>query len=112
MSKLAFPVAPAVLAAVLAGLLAPLLLAGCASKPAPTVDAPPPALASGCDADAAAGFIGKPASEANVQAAFKATGAKTLRSVKPGQPMTMDYRGDRANVMQDAGGNIERITCG
>ena len=55
---------------------------------------------------------GKPATPANVEAVRVATGASSVRSLKPGQPMTMDYRGDRANVMQDAKGNIDKITCG
>ena len=93
-------------------LLPALLLTACASKPEPTADAPPPALADACNADAASGFLGKPASDANAEAVRVATGAKTLRSIKPGQAVTMDYRGDRANLMQDAAGNIERITCG
>ena len=35
-----------------------------------------------------------------------------MRSIKPGQAVTMDYREDRVNVYQDASGNIERISCG
>lgn len=69
-------------------------------------------MAAQCNADAAKDLIGKPATAANVEAARAAAGAKSVRSLKPGQPMTMDYRGDRANVMQDAKGNIEKITCG
>ena len=107
-----------------------LALAACASHPAPppTVDAPPPPMdgagpppppppppppmAEQCHADAARGFVGKPATPANVEAVRVATGASSVRSLKPGQPMTMDYRGDRANVMQDAKGDIDKITCG
>ena len=47
-----------------------------------------------------------------IDAAFKASGAKSMRSIKPGQAVTMDYREDRVNVYQDASGNIERISCG
>ena len=85
-----------------------LALAACASQPATDV------VASGgtCNADPAQSHVGKPASDANVQAAFKASGAKTMRSIKPGQAVTMDYREDRVNVYQDASGNIERIGCG
>ena len=85
-----------------------LALAACASQPATD------AVASGgtCNADPAQSHVGKPASDANVQAAFKASGAKTMRSIKPGQAVTMDYREDRVNVYQDASGNIERIGCG
>ena len=88
--------------------IAVLGLAACASQPATDV------VASGgtCNADPAQSHVGKPASDANVQAAFKASGAKTMRSIKPGQAVTMDYREDRVNVYQDASGNIERISCG
>lgn len=65
-----------------------------------------------CNAQPAQSYIGKPASDANVQAAFKASGAKAMRSIKPGQAVTMDYREDRLNVYQDANGDIERISCG
>lgn len=91
-------------------LLSPLLfLAGCASQPAT-----PPAAESpmACNAEAATRYIGQPASEATVDAVRKATGATLVRSLKPGQAATMDYRANRVNVMQDAAGNIERITCG
>lgn len=83
-------------------------LSACASQP------PPEAVASGgtCNAEPAQSQVGKPASDANVQAAFKASGAKTMRSIKPGQAVTMDYREDRLNIHQDASGNIERFSCG
>ena len=89
-------------------LIAVLSLAGCASQPATD------AVASGgtCNAEPAQSHVGKPATDANVQAAFKASGAKTMRSIKPGQAVTMDYREDRVNIHQDASGNIERISCG
>ena len=83
-----------------------LALAACASQPA--------ADASGgtCNAEPAQSHVGKPATDANVEAAFTASGAKTMRSIKPGQAVTMDYREDRVNIHQDASGNIERISCG
>lgn len=85
-----------------------LALAACAMQ------ATPETIAGGdtCNAGPAQSYIGKPASEANMQAAFKASGAKTMRSIKPGQMVTMDYREDRVNIHQDARGNIERISCG
>lgn len=89
-------------------LLPVLLLAACASQPAP----PAPPLAMACDAAPAQRFVGQPATAANVEAARQAAGARTVRSLKPGQPMTMDYRGDRLNVLQDAAGKIDKISCG
>ncbi|HSD15725.1 MAG TPA: I78 family peptidase inhibitor [Thermomonas sp.] len=83
-------------------------LAGCASTPQPG----PVAGGGTCNAEPAQPWVGKPASDANVQAAFKASGAKTMRSLKPGQAVTMDYREDRVNIAQDASGTIERISCG
>mgnify|MGYP003484093369 FL=1 len=83
-------------------------LAACASQPqAETVT-----VGGACNAEPAQSYVDKPASDANVQAAFKASGAKTMRSIKPGQAVTMDYREDRVNIHQDASGNIERIICG
>ena len=35
-----------------------------------------------------------------------------VRVIKPGQAVTMDYRGDRLNVEVDAHNAIVRITCG
>ena len=83
-------------------------LAACASPPATD------AVASGgtCNAEPAQSYVGKPASDTDLQAAFKASGAKGMRSIKPGQAVTMDYREDRVNIYQDASGNIERISCG
>lgn len=86
-----------------------LVLAACASQPA----ADEPTAGTGtCNAEPAQSYVGKPVSDANIEAAFKASGAKTMRSIKPGQAVTMDYREDRVNVYQDASGNIERIGCG
>ena len=92
-------------------LLSPLLLlAACASQPA--TQSPDDAAPAACNADAAKTYVGQPASEANVEAVRKATGSKLVRSLKPGQAATMDYRIERVNVLQDAAGNIEQITCG
>lgn len=34
------------------------------------------------------------------------------RILKPGMVMTMDYRGDRLNVVIDGEGNVDRVYCG
>ncbi len=90
-----------------------LLLAACASQPAaesPTAstDAAPAA----CNADPAQRYIGQPATEANVEAVRKATGASLVRALKPNQAATMDYRIERVNVLQDDAGTITKISCG
>lgn len=91
-------------------LLSPLLLTACASPPA----APPPAADASalCNADAVQGYLGQPASAANIEAVRKASGATLVRALKPDQPVTLDFRGERVNVLQDAAGVIDRISCG
>lgn len=92
-------------------LLSPLLLlAACASQPPapPAADAAPAA----CNADAAAQYVGQPATEAMIEAVRKAAGATIVRPLKPSQPATLDYRIERVNVLQDEAGIITRISCG
>lgn len=88
----------------------PLWLAACASQPA----SPPPAADApmACNADAGHRFVGQLASAANIEAIRKLTGATRVRALKPDQMVTLEYRGDRVNVLQDAAGVIERISCG
>jgi len=90
-------------------LAALLLLAGCSSQPpAPgTPEAP-----AACNATPGQAYVGQMATETTLDAVRRATGAHQLRALQPGQAATMDYRADRVNVLQDAGGRIERITCG
>lgn len=86
-----------------------LLLAACASKPT----TPPPADApAACHADTAKQYVGQPATAANIEAVRQRTGAKLVRALKPDQMVTLEYRADRVNVLQDAAGVIERISCG
>lgn len=91
-----------------------LLLAACASQPPAdsAADSIPDSASGACQADAAQGHVGQPATDASIEAARIAVGAKSVRVLKPGQPATMDYRHDRVNVLLDDAGNIARITCG
>lgn len=65
-----------------------------------------------CNADAAQAWVGKPASDENVAAVRDAAGARSTRVISPGQPVTMDFRGDRLNVEVDAARMIVRLSCG
>lgn len=106
------------------------LLGACSATPStastPPVSAaepvaypPPPPASDGepvsvqtCDATLAAWAIGKAPDDATVAKIIADTHSRNARVVKPGQPMTMDYRQDRVNVMLDASGKIEQLTCG
>ena len=47
-----------------------------------------------------------------VEAARKDAGADRVRTLRPGQAVTMEYLAGRLNLYLDASGNIERIGCG
>lgn len=75
---------------------------------------PPPAdgLAESCDAEAARRFVGQAATEAVVEQARAAAGARSARTLKPGQVVTMEYRAGRLNLDVDADGVITDVRCG
>lgn len=57
-------------------------------------------------------FTGQPATSELGAAMQRATGKTALRWVRPGMAVTMDYREDRLTVYLDAGGRVERASCG
>ncbi|AXY59828.1 I78 family peptidase inhibitor [Acinetobacter sp. WCHAc010052] len=69
------------------------------------------AAQSKCVSEQATALIGQPKlTEAQIQ---KKTGAKTVRLVQPGQPVTMDYREDRVTVTVDPEtGKVVHASCG
>jgi Peptidase inhibitor I78 family len=56
-------------------------------------------------------LIGKSATRARVNWAFKASKAKTLRTSREWQAVTQDYRTDRLNIITDRRNIIRRINC-
>lgn len=83
----------------------------------PTMPAHPPsstgdAMDTSCNADAARGAIGKTATAAVVEQARKDAGAATVRTLKPGQVVTMEYRGDRLNIDVDERNVVTNVRCG
>lgn len=80
----------------------PLALAGCATPPLP----------GQCDAEPAQHHVGHPATPDMVEAARRDAGAERVRTLKPGQVVTMEYMAGRLNLYLDANGRIERIACG
>ncbi len=95
-----------VLAAVLAG--------GCVTAPVESAEQVPAAeTATGhCDASKVSAMVGKPHTPALAEEARKLSGAKTVRSIRPGDVVTMDYREDRLNLRIDGQGRVEGASCG
>ena len=89
-------------------------LTGCAATVSDPGQAVPEANAIqplACDFSRAEGFIGKPG-DAVAEDARAATGAKSVRVIRPGQAVTQDYRIDRLNLETDDAGTVVRVRCG
>ena len=93
-------------------LLAALLLAltACAAPPPPEPAAP--ALPGGCDASKAQFAVGHPPGLAIQDQARERSGARMVRTLRPGQLVTMEYNAERLNLELDAGGTVVRVRCG
>ena len=80
-----------------------------AAQPAPPV---PPTAAAACDDSQAQWAIGKKVTEAEVEQARKDSGAGTARTLKPNQPVTMEFNANRLNLDLDDTGAVTAIRCG
>ena len=65
-----------------------------------------------CQPDPGQRFVGQAASEDVVEQARAATGANSVRVLKPGMAATMDFRDDRLNLHLDDHDVIVRVACG
>lgn len=84
-----------------------------APRRAPPMSDPLPATAMTCDADKAhAEVVGQPASEASVERARVASGAESVRVIRPGMMVTMEFVESRLNVDVDDDGIITGLRCG
>ncbi|CAN7589108.1 I78 family peptidase inhibitor [Phenylobacterium sp. LjRoot219] len=89
------------------------LLAACATPAAePTTPPADGAMSGACRAAAAEFAVGRAYTEELGASLQQAAQAKTLRVIRPGDAVTMDYRDDRLNVELDAGGKVSKVRCG
>lgn len=91
-------------------LLMPALVLGCAQPaPAPT---PAPAPPGECAAEPARLLEGK-VFDADIRAqAQSLSGARSVRVIRPGQAVTMDFNPFRLNIELDASDRVLRVRCG
>jgi hypothetical protein len=90
------------------------LLAACAQEPPAVPEAPPPPVfAPGeCDGQAAQFAVGQPYNEAlGVQARVRAR-AERMRTLRPGQVVTMEFDARRLTLDLDGEGRVVRVSCG
>ncbi len=65
-----------------------------------------------CDADPAQNLLGKAPRPDVLAQAKQLSGAKQLRTLLPGQVMTMEYNPERLNILVGDSDTITRINCG
>ena len=95
-----------------AALLASALLSACAAQQPPAGPPPAPGPAGTCNAASAQFAVGQLYGEALAEEVRRRSGATALRSIRPGQVVTLEYNSERINLHLDAGGRVTRVACG
>lgn len=87
--------------------------------PPPIPSEPPPRrmpgtdeLTARCDAEAARGAIGQVATAEVVEGARRAAGADVVRTLAPGQMVTMEYHNSRLTLDVDDANVVVGVRCG
>ena len=85
---------------------------GCAAVPPEGV--PPEADASGyrCHPNGLPDLVGREPTQALGEEALRRSGSRTLRWIRPGDAVTMDYSPSRLNIRLDARHRVEGFSCG
>ncbi len=65
-----------------------------------------------CNAAKAQPLVGRARSAKLGAEALRLSGAGTLRWLRPGDIVTMEYREDRLNIELDAKGRVKAVRCG
>lgn len=65
-----------------------------------------------CDADPAQKLVGKTFSDSIEREARSLSGSRHVRTLRPGQVITMEYDPERLNLRLDSGDVITTIGCG
>ena len=87
-------------------------LPACTASP-PTMSDPTPPPTAGCNADAAKpAAMGKVATAAVLEQARIDSGSAAVRVIRPGEAVTMDFRGDRLDLNVNARNAIDGVKCG
>ncbi|MEZ0469857.1 I78 family peptidase inhibitor [Luteimonas salinilitoris] len=84
-------------------------IAGCATAPENTDT---DTREDQCRADLSQWAVGQVINDAIVNRIQVESRASQVRRLRPGQPMTRDFRRDRVNVEIDNAGRIQAVACG
>ena len=93
-------------------ILIALAATACAPTEGPGTPGTPDPLLGPCRTEPLAAMVGRAWANNMRGDALRLSGAEQLRVIRPGDMVTMDYRGDRLNVHLTGEGRIERFACG
>ena len=98
----------------LAGLAATasLLMSACGSAPATGQVSDPAPVSGRCNAAPAQFAMGRNVDAALENEARTRAGAKTVRTLRPNQVVTMEFNAERLNLTVDDAGRVTRVNCG
>ena len=85
-----------------------LAVGACATMPPP----PGPPATGMCNAQGAMGAIGRAPTADVVERARVDSGSASVRVIRPGDAVTMDFRGDRLNLSVNERDAITGVKCG
>jgi hypothetical protein len=92
----------------------PLMAAACstmaADEPEPAVRGETPSYT--CRAEGMDRFVGRDGTPETGAEILRASGAKTLRWLRPGMAVTMDFRNDRVNLRIASDNRVQSVSCG
>jgi hypothetical protein len=91
---------------------ASLLMSACGSAPAAGQAPDPAPVSSRCNAAPAQFAMGRNVDAALENEARTRAGAKTVRTLRPNQVVTMEFNAERLNLTVDAAGRVTRVSCG
>lgn len=86
-----------------------LLLTACAAAPPPP---PLPPTSGTCRAEHAQFAVGHRPDARLLEQARVRSGARLVRTISPGQVVTMEFNPERLNLELDAAGRVVRVRCG
>ncbi|WP_054008088.1 I78 family peptidase inhibitor [Cypionkella psychrotolerans] len=84
----------------------PIALMGCLPEPEPPASEPSP-IEDACEASGLQDLVGQSAKKLEVMRF-----AHTVRIIRPGMAVTMDYSPERLNIEVNAAEIITRVSCG
>lgn len=85
--------------------------ADAAATPDQEVATTPPPVGT-CDASQVEGLVSQPYSEELAEQARQDAGAAQVRMLKPNQPITMEFLGERLNIEVDDKNLVSGVRCG